>query len=64
MGFRFLPREFNFFDLFDKQVDYAVEAAVLFKEIAAMGAVDAAFLTRMRRSSTAGTTRPTASSSI
>ena len=47
MGFRFLPREFNFFDLFDKQVDYAVEAAAVLKEIAAMGAVDAAFLTRM-----------------
>jgi predicted phosphate transport protein (TIGR00153 family) len=47
MGFRFLPREFNFFDLFDKQVDYAVEAAGVLKEIAAMGAVDAAFLTRM-----------------
>lgn len=47
MGFRFLPREFNFFDLFDKQVDYAVEAASVLKEIAAMGVVDAAFLTRM-----------------
>jgi predicted phosphate transport protein (TIGR00153 family) len=47
MGFRFLPREFNFFDLFDKQVEYAVEAAAVFKEIAALGAVDAAFLTRM-----------------
>jgi hypothetical protein len=47
MGFRFLPREFNFFDLFDKQVDYAVEAAAVLKEIAAMGAVDAAYLTRM-----------------
>jgi predicted phosphate transport protein (TIGR00153 family) len=47
MGFRFLPKEFNFFDLFDKQVDYAVEAAALLKEIAAMGAVDAALLTRM-----------------
>jgi predicted phosphate transport protein (TIGR00153 family) len=47
MGFRFLPKEFNFFDLFDKQVDFAVEAAAVLKEIAAMGAVDAAFLTRM-----------------
>ena len=47
MGFRFLPKEFNFFDLFDKQVDYAVEAAAVLKEIAAMGAVDAAYLTRM-----------------
>jgi uncharacterized protein len=47
MGFRFLPKEFNFFDLFDKQVEYAVEAAAVLKEIAAMGVVDAAFLTRM-----------------
>jgi uncharacterized protein len=47
MGFRFLPKEFNFFDLFDKQVDFAVEAAAVLKEISAMGAVDAAFLTRM-----------------
>ena len=41
MGFRFLPRGFNFFDLFDKQVEYAIEAAVLFKEIASRGEVDA-----------------------
>ena len=41
MGFRFLPREFNFFDLFDKQVEYAIEAAVLFKKIASRGEVDA-----------------------
>ncbi len=47
MGFRFLPREFNFFDLFDKQVEYAIEAAVLFKEIAARGEVDASFHIRM-----------------
>jgi hypothetical protein len=47
MGFRFLPKEFNFFDLFDKQVEYAVEASVLFKEIASMGAVDAALITKM-----------------
>jgi hypothetical protein len=41
MGFRFLPKGFNFFDLFDKQVEYAIEAAVLFKEIASRGDVDA-----------------------
>jgi predicted phosphate transport protein (TIGR00153 family) len=33
MIFKFLPNSFNFFDLFDKQVDYAVEAAKKFKEI-------------------------------
>ena len=33
MLFKFLPQEFSFFDLFDKQVDYAVEAAKCFKEL-------------------------------
>lgn len=33
MFFNFLPKEFNFFDLFEKQVDYAVEAAVCFREL-------------------------------
>ena len=32
MLFNFLPKEFNFADLFAKQVDYAVDAAVSFKE--------------------------------
>ncbi len=40
MLFKFLPNEFNFFDLFDKQVDYAVSAAICFKELVAKGAVD------------------------
>ncbi len=36
MAFGFLlPKEGNFFDLFDKQVDYAVEAASLFMKIVA-----------------------------
>jgi len=54
MGFRFLPREFNFFDLFDKQVEYAVQASVLFKEIASKGAVDAALITKMQEIEHAG----------
>lgn len=33
MGFSFLPKEFNFFDLFEKQSGCAVEAAVNFKEL-------------------------------
>lgn len=33
MGFSFLPKEFNFFDLFEKQVGHAVEAANCFKEL-------------------------------
>lgn len=32
---KFLPREFNFFNLFERQADYAVEAARIFKEIVA-----------------------------
>ncbi|MCB9771598.1 MAG: DUF47 family protein [Candidatus Omnitrophica bacterium] len=34
MFFKFLPEDFNFFDLFDKQVDRAVEAAKTLKGIA------------------------------
>lgn len=37
---RFLPTEFNFFDLFDRQAAYAVDAAVYFKEMVSAGAVD------------------------
>jgi uncharacterized protein len=35
MLFKFLPQEFNFFDLFEKQVGYAVQAASYFKELTA-----------------------------
>ncbi len=34
MFFKFLPADFNFFELFNKQVDHAVEAAKTLKEIA------------------------------
>ncbi len=34
MFFKFLPNDFNFFELFNKQVDYAVEAAKTLKDIA------------------------------
>jgi len=38
MPFRFfLPKEFQFFDLFDKQAGFAVEAASLFKDLARNG---------------------------
>ena len=33
MLFKFLPQEFNFFDLFEEQANYAVTAAKKFKEI-------------------------------
>jgi predicted phosphate transport protein (TIGR00153 family) len=48
MKFRFLPQEFNFFDLFDQQAELAVEAAALFKELVTLEKVDAAILTRMQ----------------
>lgn len=35
MIFKFLPQDFNFFDLFDKQIDCTVTAAKTFKEIVA-----------------------------
>jgi len=48
MLFKFLPREFNFSDLFEKQVACAVEAAVCFKELAASGILDDASLAKLR----------------
>lgn len=33
MILKFFPQEFNFFDLFEKQVNYAVEAAKYFKQV-------------------------------
>jgi hypothetical protein len=47
MFFNFLPKEVNFFDLFDKQVDYSVEAARYFKELVSRGAVDEESLEKM-----------------
>ena len=43
-----LPKEFNFFDLFDKQAGFAVDAATCFKELAAIGHVDEKALEKMR----------------
>jgi predicted phosphate transport protein (TIGR00153 family) len=47
MKFTFLPKGFNFYNLFDEQADVAVEAVVLFNEIVRCGTVDAASLTQM-----------------
>jgi len=49
MFFKFLPREFNFFDLFEKQVKYAVEAAGYFKELVSKDSVDEKSLENMHR---------------
>ncbi len=48
MKFSFLPREFEFFDLFDKQADCAVKAANYFKELVQSGIFDDATVQRMR----------------
>jgi len=44
----FLPKECNFFDLFDKQADCALEAAVYFKELVLKGSVSEESLQKMR----------------
>jgi predicted phosphate transport protein (TIGR00153 family) len=49
MFFKFLPKEFNFFDLFEKQARYAVEAAGYFKEIVQKSSIDESALDRMHR---------------
>lgn len=48
MFFRFLPKDVNFFVLFDKQAKYAIDAAVYLKELVAKGGVDEAALNKMR----------------
>jgi len=48
MLFKFLPKDFNFIDLFEKQVSYAVDAAKYFKELVAKGTIDQASLDKMR----------------
>lgn len=45
---KFLPHEANFFDLFDKQVNYAVDAATCFKGIMNNDTIDEAHLQKIR----------------
>jgi predicted phosphate transport protein (TIGR00153 family) len=47
MIFKFFPKEFNFFDLFEKQVSHAVEAARFFREVASKGEVTQDMLSKM-----------------
>jgi len=47
MIFKFIPKEFNFFDLFEKQVNFAVEAATYFKELTQKGVVDEAAIKKI-----------------
>lgn len=43
----FLPKEFSFFDLFDKHVGFAVDAAAYFKELVVKGGIDESSLQKM-----------------
>jgi predicted phosphate transport protein (TIGR00153 family) len=47
MLFRFFPKSHNFFDLFEKQVSHAVEAARFFREVVSQGCVSEEALSRM-----------------
>jgi uncharacterized protein len=47
MFFRFLPKDFDFFSLFEKQAEYAVEAASYLKELVAKGTLDESSLKKM-----------------
>ncbi|MDD5568432.1 MAG: DUF47 family protein [Candidatus Omnitrophota bacterium] len=48
MFFNLIPKEFNFFDLFEKQVSYAVEATAAFRELASKGRIDEQGIERIR----------------
>jgi len=48
MLLKFLPKEFNFVDLFEKQIEYAVNAATYFKEVVSKGAIDEKALDKIR----------------
>lgn len=48
MILNFIPKEFNFFDLFSKQIDCAIEAAAHFKGLVSKGFVDEADLKKMQ----------------
>jgi len=44
---KFFPRDFNFFELFEKQISYAVDAARFFKEVVSLGCVNEDSLSKM-----------------
>jgi predicted phosphate transport protein (TIGR00153 family) len=47
MVFRFFPKSVNFFELFEKQVGHAVEAACFFREVVSQGQISEDTLSRM-----------------
>jgi uncharacterized protein Yka (UPF0111/DUF47 family) len=44
---KFFPRDFNFFELFEKQISYAVDAARFFKKVVSQGCVNEDTLSKM-----------------
>lgn len=48
MGFSLLPKETNLFILFNKQAQYAVDAAILFAELSRSGSFDTETVQKMR----------------
>jgi hypothetical protein len=48
MFFRFLPKNFNFFDLFDQQAGYVSDAAAFFKELVSRGGIDESSFQKMK----------------
>lgn len=48
MLFNFIPKEFNFFDLFEKQIECAIEAAAHLKALVNKGSVDDEALKKMQ----------------
>jgi len=45
---RFIPKEFNFFNLFERQVSFAVDASRYFKQVISSGKIDESVLPKIR----------------
>ena len=45
---KFIPKELNFFDLFEQQVGFAVDASGFFKQIVSSGKIDQSVLQKIR----------------
>jgi len=45
---KFIPKELNFFDLFERQVGFAVDASSFFKQVVSSGKIDQSVLQKIR----------------
>ena len=45
---KFMPREFNFFDLFERQVAFTIDAANYFKQVISSGEINQGVLQKIR----------------